>query len=531
MNRGTFGNGVIENDGYNNRLQVSSICDVKGLSTCGSDSSTLFRKSFGYLDGAGHNNGDILSILDPQNAAKDQNFSYDSLNRIVTGSQTDNAFNITYSYDPWGNMHESGTSNFTQPFDNLNRIQHPPSCSPLAMFCYDAAGNLLMDNHAYSFAYDGEERIKTVSGTTPATYTYNPLGNRVRKDAGSVSTEYFFFGPGVIAELNPATSAWTDYVFGYGKRLAKDTSSNGSGAQYYQDDQLGSARIMTDSAGTVISNCTFNPFGEQVACSPDNPSNHYRFAGKERDSEDGLDDFGARYFSSSMGRWMTPDWSARPVTVPYAVFGDPQSLNLYLYVRNDPVSNADADGHVAGGCWMFVSCIVGDVEEKDSANKNGANNQGNANSSAQNQNTTPAPTNPDGSPAKPPNPPPPGKDGNPNEWMRVPGTGNRPDKWVPRDPVSSPKGGQPGASWDEKEGHWDVDDGNRNRTRWLPNGTQVDHYNNPIKTSMRLPTTKQVIIGIGALGTGYLIYRGVRMLPSLLIPPLWPTIPLNAAIP
>jgi hypothetical protein len=171
------------------------------------------------------------------------------------------------------------------------------------------------------------------------------------------------------------------------------------------------------------------------------------------------------------------------------------------------------------------------VEEKDSANKNGANNQGNANSSAQNQNTTPAPTNPDGSPAKPPNPPPPGKDGNPNEWMRVPGTGNRPDKWVPRDPVSSPKGGQPGASWDEKEGHWDVDDGNRNRTRWLPNGTQVDHYNNPIKTSMRLPTTKQVIIGIGALGTGYLIYRGVRMLPSLLIPPLWPTIPLNAAIP
>src|ERR1700676_5298766 len=42
---------------------------------------------------------------------------------------------------------------------------------------------------------------------------------------------------------------------------------------------------------------------------------------------------------------MTPDWAARQTTVPYAVFGDPQSLNLYAYVRNDPVARADADGH------------------------------------------------------------------------------------------------------------------------------------------------------------------------------------------
>jgi hypothetical protein len=42
---------------------------------------------------------------------------------------------------------------------------------------------------------------------------------------------------------------------------------------------------------------------------------------------------------------MTPDWAARPTAVPYAVFGDPQSLNLYGFVRNDPVTRADADGH------------------------------------------------------------------------------------------------------------------------------------------------------------------------------------------
>ncbi len=48
---------------------------------------------------------------------------------------------------------------------------------------------------------------------------------------------------------------------------------------------------------------------------------------------------------------MTPDWDAKPVTVPYAVFGDPQSLNFYAFVHNDPVSRADLDGQVGdAGC-------------------------------------------------------------------------------------------------------------------------------------------------------------------------------------
>src|SRR2546425_2524123 len=73
------------------------------------------------------------------------------------------------------------------------------------------------------------------------------------------------------------------------------------------------------------------------------------FTGKERDSESGLDNFGARYYSSSMGRWATPDWSARPAAVPYAVLGNPQSLNLYSYVKNNPVSLTDPDGHCDRG--------------------------------------------------------------------------------------------------------------------------------------------------------------------------------------
>ncbi len=45
--------------------------------------------------------------------------------------------------------------------------------------------------------------------------------------------------------------------------------------------------------------------------------------------------------------WFSPDWADKPISVPYAEFGDPQSLNLYDYVRNNPMSKADADGHDA----------------------------------------------------------------------------------------------------------------------------------------------------------------------------------------
>jgi RHS repeat-associated protein len=76
----------------------------------------------------------------------------------------------------------------------------------------------------------------------------------------------------------------------------------------------------------------------------------YKFTGKERDSESGLDEFGARYYSSSIGRFMIPDWAAAPTAVPYAHYGNPQSLNLYSYVENNPTTMGDPDGHECPEC-------------------------------------------------------------------------------------------------------------------------------------------------------------------------------------
>jgi RHS repeat-associated protein len=87
--------------------------------------------------------------------------------------------------------------------------------------------------------------------------------------------------------------------------------------------------------------------------------------GKERDAESGNDYFMARYYASSMGRFMSPDWSAKQDPVPYAKLDDPQSLNLYAYVRNNPLSRADIDGHSPDWWQKVVNKLSGNGFKTD----------------------------------------------------------------------------------------------------------------------------------------------------------------------
>src|SRR5229473_3361341 len=92
--------------------------------------------------------------------------------------------------------------------------------------------------------------------------------------------------------------------------------------------------------------------------------NNYKFEGKERDTETGNDDFGARYYSNRFGRWLSADWSFVPVPVPYANLANPQTLNLYAIVADDPESFADLDGHFGSGegCAAWNGCQQGDAQ-------------------------------------------------------------------------------------------------------------------------------------------------------------------------
>jgi RHS repeat-associated protein len=207
-------------------------------------------------------------------------------------------------------------------------------------FSYDAAGNMVA-NGTTSYTYDAENHMNTVSGVT---YTYDSDGNRVKKSTGTL----YWMGGGssVLTETDLSGTSTADYIFFNGQRVARVDQPSGS-KHFYIADHLGSASVVTNNVGAIQNESDYFPYGGEMAITNSDP-NHYKFTGKERDSESGLDNFGARYDSSSLGRFMTPDWDAKPVTVPYASFGDPQTLNLYGYVENAPLNRIDADGHVGG---------------------------------------------------------------------------------------------------------------------------------------------------------------------------------------
>jgi RHS repeat-associated protein len=139
----------------------------------------------------------------------------------------------------------------------------------------------------------------------------------------------------------------------------------GANAQYYVGDFLGSSRVMTTNTGTVCYDADFPPYGQERAYTNNCTQNAYKFEGKERDSETQNDDFGARYYTWRFGRWLSADWSAVPVAVPYANLTNPQTLNLYAMVADDPESFADLDGHAPNcGGYEDATCSRTKEEEK-----------------------------------------------------------------------------------------------------------------------------------------------------------------------
>jgi RHS repeat-associated protein len=176
-----------------------------------------------------------------------------------------------------------------------------------------------------------------------STNAYDGDGRRVAK----VGSKLYWYGANneLLAETNPSGAIINEYVYFRGKTIALLPS--GSTAQFYIGDTLGTSRIVTTNTGVVCYDADFTPFGGERSVTSSCAQNNYKFEGKERDVETGNDDFDARSYNNRFGRFLSADWSAYPEPVPYADLTNPQTLNLYSMVQNDPESFTDLDGHEA----------------------------------------------------------------------------------------------------------------------------------------------------------------------------------------
>ncbi len=195
-------------------------------------------------------------------------------------------------------------------------------------------------------SYDAENR-QTAAGTN--SYSYDGAGQRVSETTGAGQTTFVYDAFGQLAAEYAGGPVWTkDYVRAGGQIAAIE---NASGAPcttcYLSYDFLGSVRMVTDQSANVIARHDYAPFGQEIQAgvgprtslwgASDNVNQ--KFTGQERDGETNLDFFQARYLSSGLGRFMSPD--------PHnagAAMKNPQSWNAYAYVMGNPLNSVDPTG-------------------------------------------------------------------------------------------------------------------------------------------------------------------------------------------
>lgn len=344
-----LGNGAFETTVYNGRLQMT---DRKLGNTAGA--SELWRLENGFPSTG--NNGNITSQTLTLLAGTpiETYYEYDGVNRLQLAAEDPTSSPACpdsgshwcqlYDYDARGNRAVDDESNLgfvigrPSTFGTDNRIAD-------SGFGYDDRGNLELLDSNERYLYDGENR--------QITYCASTVSQANCEDTGYTTGKTFYGYDGEGRRVSKTSTAGTTvFVYDASGRLAAEYGGTVESAatRYITTDHLGSTRVITDGSRTVVECKDYLPFGDEIIASSQNGRNgiscygadlvRQKFTGKERDTESRLDFFGARYFSWGSGRFQSPD-------APFADQNpqDPQSWNLYVYVRNNPLAYIDPSGH------------------------------------------------------------------------------------------------------------------------------------------------------------------------------------------
>jgi RHS repeat-associated protein len=325
--------------------------DLELLSYGELDETTATYSGTPYLDFSYDLRDGIGRILEKtetvQGAANVFKYQYDALGRLEYVRDVNNAILERYEYDDNGNRTlstNSGGSAVAAAFDEQDRIQ--------------SYGDL-----TFEWTPNGElARKENVLLGDVTKYTYDALGNLTSVDANVGHIEYLVDGMGrrvgkmvqgtvtkkwlwrsqlqPVAELDGNDSVVARYVYGTGVNVP-DQIVTATATYRLLKDHLGSVRLVVNQAtGQVVQRFDYDSWGRIVSQSFAPGFNAhfqpFRFAGGFYDPDTGLVRFGARDYDPEIGRWTAKD--------PIRFDG---GVNLYAYVRGDPVNFIDPEGNIA----------------------------------------------------------------------------------------------------------------------------------------------------------------------------------------
>jgi RHS repeat-associated protein len=342
--------------------------------------------------------GNVVSVADSVTGA--WTYGYDTLNRLTSANGASGpyqGYNGCWAYDPFGNRTAESYQTAACPtpetsvpatasYNASNQVTWTSVNAAVNGFSYDAAGNVLNDG-ANLYLYDIEGRLCAVGNQfvgSVTEYVYDAEGRRVAKgtlsswpsscvaptvaNSFTLTTSYEIgLGGEQMSELavSGSTNPWQHTnVFAGGKLLA---TYSGTSTYIPLTDWLGTKRAEVAPGGKFSTYFSL-PWGNGLAAGGDaNDATEHHFTGKERDSESGNDYFGARYYASSMGRFMSPDplpwihWQNgnRDAQAKFGGFiSNPQNFNMYAYVNNNPLNKTDPTGMNACGTNNDATCHV-----------------------------------------------------------------------------------------------------------------------------------------------------------------------------
>lgn len=305
--------------------------------------SNEFSFGLNYQDGTvPQYNGNISNQLWGYSSTMPNTFtySYDKLNRLVSGSSP--GLSETISYDNMGNITSLTRDGFgTNSYSGYNGNQLGTiSGFTNGNFTYNANGNVEQDGtRGIIVGYNVLNLPSTITGNQNIVYTYTAAGEKIRSVNNGITTDYV---DGVEYQDNNLLIVRTEV--GVARR-----AGNSYIYEYNLTDHLGNVRytFVPNGTGGVerIQSDDYYPFGLRKSIAPISLNNRYLYNGKEL--QDGLNqyDYGARFYDPVIGRWNVMD--------PLAEKG--RRWSPYTYAFNNPIRFVDPDGMWPGeGLWGAI---------------------------------------------------------------------------------------------------------------------------------------------------------------------------------